>query len=859
MYYDDLYKILAQAVDKNIYSMWPDRLFSHARWSEIAKNWKNVCKEVKELASILPREVRIGDYLINKHGGGNITVPFSWEWCRHRGIVICPDPSTYNVKGGYETEKYMNNIGGIASQYLLRIFVQTAGQAIHIHKIDTERLGKDLILLPNESPNISLLVNNSEIQQLLHKIKERAKNVTANKWRCDMSVDAMDFPLQFILIANWDSLCEKSEGQRKKLSSTQEDILRILQTDIAARNGVYFVICSTAPVEIDNLPFLYIDGGGREKPSGVFIGRRSDRRKKDKQEHVPIKLQFSFPSANTLQSVYESIQYRRNGEDTDDTCLWESRAEKGLKAIIGATTDGANQFFELGVGKGAEAYHALIGGATGSGKSVLLSEIICSLAERYSPEELRFILLDYKEGTEFAPYRNLPHVLALSIGSNSEFGLESLKWLDKETERRGQLFKDADVSNIGDYRRSTGKKMCRYVFIADEFQVLCSDRKYGTDAKHILNDLARRGRSFGIHLILSTQTLRDGSLDGEARNQFSCRICLRLAESETSYFLSSDNDVPAHFTKKGEAVLNYALGQKSGNILFRSGNKAYSAGYRTRDEVRKCVSELQKKAIDTKITPKNRFIYDGDDFVLLSAELLNPDKGFVLGYKNNMASDTFFLSTRHIEGGVIIVGNDTSKNRMLMNLLSEQAGLIYGQNCPVLTLEAFLDSPQVYPLTFLQAEEGDQNWEDDPLMVWRDLREDDRGESEKEAATLKAIPVNTFTAPKGGEEEFAALMQDMHMNAIMSESKPSTLNRRKTRRKITHPLVLALPTHADVKTMEAYGMSFHDFRIHIYSDMQAYNQLSSADFESGKLPASQVIVEYPKGVVNKVRVGVLKK
>ena len=96
--------------------------------------------------------------------------------------------------------------------------------------------------------------------------------------------------------------------------------------------------------------------------------------------------------------------------------LWKRDASEGVEIPIGMVNSSEVQYFVLGHSDGTSdvPHHCLVGGATGSGKTVLLHDIICNGAWFYSPEALQFVLLDYKEGTEFKVYEHLPHVRVLS-------------------------------------------------------------------------------------------------------------------------------------------------------------------------------------------------------------------------------------------------------------------------------------------------------------------------------------------------------------------------------------------------------------------------------------------------------------
>ena len=128
------------------------------------------------------------------------------------------------------------------------------------------------------------------------------------------------------------------------------------------------------------------------------------------------------------------------------------------------------------VGKkdGSTAHHALIAGQTGAGKSTLLHTIIMSTLLNYSPEEVQMYLVDFKEGVEFKTYTrfNLPSLRVVAIDSEREFGLNILKELCRELERRADMFSRRGYEEISDYRKATGEKIPKILMIFDEVQEL---------------------------------------------------------------------------------------------------------------------------------------------------------------------------------------------------------------------------------------------------------------------------------------------------------------------------------------------------------------------------------------------------
>ncbi len=834
---------------QNISEVWPEQAFTFAPWNELAANCKGIYskRQNQNNDKSIASSVCIGEEYIDTPSG-KLRLPHAFAWAGFKGLNIVD----HDVNNSAYACKIMASV-------LLRIFLQAEPGTIRVHQVDLRHSGKYMgeldLAVHEESPR---LFEEEELRRLLRDLFNEMAQHQVTTWLCDTCGDANSAdqrPLHLIAIANWEDLSIHRNGDDSEESESQKLIRRMLETDIAARNGIYFFICSNEAVTNGQLPILTAHNERHitmhplkaDREGSASIIQQTD-------------LSITLPNDKERQLLNDGYKSYVNGNfvDIEGEGIWMGNSAEGLRAIIGTNSHGENQYFELGVGKAHSAYHALIGGATGSGKSVLLHEIICSLAERYSPQELRIILLDYKEGTEFAPYTSLPHLFALSIGSNPEFGVEILKWLKQEYKRRSKLFTQAGVSNFTDYRRASEKKLCRYVVIADEFQVLCTDQKYGDEARYMLNEQVRLLRACGINFVLATQTLRDGSLEGTAKEQFACRICLQLAENETDYFLATDNDVPAHFNRKGQALINYNKGNKSDNITFQCGNRQASNGqYRTTSDIRKCLAALTEKAKAEGCMPTERYIYDSDDYAQLSPELLQPAEGFLLGLRNNMKSTPFYLSKKLVDGGVLIVGYDSQKNDSLLLQLSSQTTGIYGVHCPVLRTSDY--EGEVYPLTIISAEEGDIDLPD-AIATWKDMMQQKNTQLETEAPTAApSLDKELFQVPDGLGDEFADVMKNLQNNfAAMPRTEmvqvlPTNQGRRR-RRVQEQPLIVSVRNTTDVKLLEEEGIYANDFRVVIYLDMNSYNQLSG-NYERGMLEGAQIIVEYPRGNVTKVRIG----
>ncbi|GAA9286040.1 hypothetical protein TH0233_08190 [Helicobacter pylori] len=128
----------------------------------------------------------------------------------------------------------------------------------------------------------------------------------------------------------------------------------------------------------------------------------------------------------------------------------------------------------------------------------------------------------------------------MSVASSVGFGVSFLSWLDKETKKRGELFKQfSNVKDLSTYRKHG--EMPRLIVVIDEFQVLFSDNstKGKESVDQSLNTLLKKGRSYGVHLILATQTMR-GSDITSLMSQIANRIALSMDAEDSESILSDD-------------------------------------------------------------------------------------------------------------------------------------------------------------------------------------------------------------------------------------------------------------------------------------------------------------------------------
>ena len=178
--------------------------------------------------------------------------------------------------------------------------------------------------------------------------------------------------------------------------------------------------------------------------------------------------------------------------------------------------------------------HLLVAGASGSGKSVFLRALIISLLMRYSPADLRLILIDPKK-TEFVIYDNLPHLVINEIITETNKVIQSLNWAIGEMNRRYGLFEQKSragtyVVNIDEYNENLAQgeeKLPKIVIIVDELADLMLAAK--KDIEDRIQNLTQKSRAAGIHMIIATQRPSADVITGVIKSNLKTRIAFSVA------------------------------------------------------------------------------------------------------------------------------------------------------------------------------------------------------------------------------------------------------------------------------------------------------------------------------------------
>ncbi|MCC6189035.1 MAG: hypothetical protein IT318_08365 [Anaerolineales bacterium] len=282
---------------------------------------------------------------------------------------------------------------------------------------------------------------------------------------------------------------------------------------------------------------------------------------------------------------------------------WRANAGQEIRVPIGKRGPASVQDFVL---REEEHYAALIVGRSGYGKSNLLQVIVDTICVTYSPDEVELYLIDFKQVTfqVYARYK-IPHAPIIAVNADREFAVSVLRKLDQEVTARAELFSQHDEEKLSEYRRATGHMVPRVVLIVDECQELFHDDSLGREADLIIERIVRLGRALGVHVVLSSQSLRGStSMSSVTKDLIPIRIALQCSDADARFVMSDDNNEATLLERPGQAIYNTSNG-------FQDGNRRFHVYWIEKEQRRRILGDIQASSTGTPPISRVQIIFDG--------------------------------------------------------------------------------------------------------------------------------------------------------------------------------------------------------------------------------------------------------
>ena len=314
----------------------------------------------------------------------------------------------------------------------------------------------------------------------------------------------------------------------------------------------------------------------------------------------------------------------------------------------------------------AKTPHLLVAGTTGSGKSVFINTLLTSILYKFSPEELRLILIDPKM-LELSVYNDIAHLLT-PVVTEPKKAIIALKWVCKEMERRYSLMNEEGTRSLEGYNQKAVERLPYIVVFIDEMADLMMTA--GKEVEHYVQRLAQMARACGIHLVMATQRPSVDIITGSIKANFPSRISFQVASKYDSR------------TVLGEIGAEQLLGNgdmlmsKNGGNIIR-----YQSAFISDNEVNKLIKEIKRSQKVEYLQELEQIIQNNnenyDSFSDEDEELIS--KSIDLIKSTNKASTSFLQRNFQIgynkaarimealeQRGVVSAPNHTGKREILI-------------------------------------------------------------------------------------------------------------------------------------------------------------------------------------------------
>jgi hypothetical protein len=629
-------------------------------------------------SEIIPSLIKIGYYKHIRNSEVSTAIPAIVDIGKSNGLNI-----TYTKVNEESGCKLIQNIA-------IRIVLSLPDNFFNVKIFDASSNGANfssLLALDKVKPNFYSTENT--IHNELNNILSELTNIQTNKLSFKYQTvekynqkESTKIPYQVLIINNYpDSFIYRRDSlsSLKKIieNGKKYGVLVLMTTDLdlLQKNTTRYSFTNEIDGEIGTLEIL---GDGKFRSSRIkelddtfenfsliidselptkrsdiisFLNNRLiefEKREKEKSKNA-----FNF------ERFYQDAKLSHN--------FWASKSDEYIHIPLGFPINykpynSDHSYFHLGIltdekGNKIGNYHGLIGGETGSGKSVLINNLIINSCYYYSPEELQFIIIDLK-GNEYPEYHKLPHIKVLFQDSSKiDIGLNVLDYIKSIYEERVQLFKKTKVNEFLQYR--TKEKLPRLVCIIDEFQSFnqSDNNEVKRKSAEIIDLIVGKGRAYGIHLILASQSLANVNINSASLTNINFRLVLRLDEQSGRQILSPGNNETLKFPDL-QLVYNNTRG------FEKSDNKIIKLPFLKGNLIIPHIDYFESKLTEQHNYNKKKYLLPGEKDVLLDSNIHITESIT----SNQSKENKMYLGTPYFikEEDNYISFNPESENNLLM-------------------------------------------------------------------------------------------------------------------------------------------------------------------------------------------------
>lgn len=523
--------------------------------------------------AVLPKLIKIGDLsaLNFKKLEMNKKLPFLIPFSENKATTIFLDGENSQM------------VHTLFQTIAFRVMLSVSPDLVRYHLIDVN-FGRDFSVLSNIKNKIitrKVIAKPNDINKTINELSD--KIITANQSflakhpnivEYNKTAGSMAVPYDFVFISNFPNGFS---------AEAIDNLFNLINNFNATQAGIYIFISYNKKINIPHgadLNKIFNITTNIYKENDLYkienigsINSDNSRYAVSLDSDFPKNLSKIISSINSLKQKTLILTFEKYLDNLIQTKnVWSKDATYGLKVPIGYINQNELHNFKLGKDHKSDNididdYHALIGGISGFGKTILLHNIIINTAMQYSPLDVNFYLVDCKNGMAFNPYKNLPHTKIISTSNEREYAKSILENLTEiEFKNRARLFKENNSHNFISYNLQSKNKLPRIVFIIDEFQVLLENNDItSSHIEDLLVKVTKEGRAYGVNLILCTQEV--SSLVFNMSN-LKRRYAFSLGNMESERILG--NNGATLLNRKGSAIMNNTQhGSVEANINFQ--------------------------------------------------------------------------------------------------------------------------------------------------------------------------------------------------------------------------------------------------------------------------------------------------